>query len=92
MLLVVEVGAVKEGSGFLPSRRVLGRAITGCTIKVFIKACAIKVRPIKAGADAGSLKQVWRRGGVEEWRNGALEACCRCSDMEAWSSRDALQE
>ncbi len=36
--LAVEVGDVKEGSRFLPSRRVLGRAITVCAIK----ACAIK--------------------------------------------------
>jgi hypothetical protein len=33
--------AVKECSGFLPSRRVLGRAVT---------ACAIKDDAIKAGA------------------------------------------
>jgi len=33
VLLAVEAGAVKEGSGFLPSRRVLGRAIKACAIK-----------------------------------------------------------
>jgi hypothetical protein len=30
VLLAVEAGAIKDGSGFLPSRRVLGRAITAC--------------------------------------------------------------
>ena len=34
VLLAVEAGAVKEDSGFLPSRRVFGRAITACAIKV----------------------------------------------------------
>jgi len=43
VLLAVEVGAVKEGSGFLPSRQVLGRAITACAIK----RCDIKVCPIE---------------------------------------------
>ena len=38
VLLAVEVGAVNEGYRFLPSRRVLGGAITACAIK----ACAIK--------------------------------------------------
>jgi hypothetical protein len=38
MLLAVEASAVKEGSGFLPSRRVLGRTIKACASK----ACAIK--------------------------------------------------
>jgi len=33
VLLAIEAGAVKEGSGFLPSRRFLGRAITTCAIK-----------------------------------------------------------
>jgi len=33
VLLAVEAIAVKEGSGFLSSRRILGRAITACTIK-----------------------------------------------------------
>ena len=42
LLLAVEAGAVKEGSRFLPSRRVLGRTITACAIKecAAIKACA----------------------------------------------------
>ncbi len=44
VLLAVEAGVVKEDSGFLPSRRVLGHAITECAIN----ACAIK-----AGAGAG---------------------------------------
>lgn len=39
MLFAVEAGAVKEGSGFLPSRRFLGHAITACAVK----ACAVKV-------------------------------------------------
>ena len=51
VLLAVEGGAVKEGSGFLPSRRVLGRDITTCAIKeCVIKACAIKACAIKACA------------------------------------------
>ena len=33
VLLAVEAGAIKEGSRFLPSRRVLGRAIKECTIR-----------------------------------------------------------
>ena len=33
VLLAVEAGAVKESSGFLPSRRVLGRALTARAIK-----------------------------------------------------------
>ncbi len=45
VLLAVEAGAVKEGSGFLPSRWVLGRAMT---------ACAIKECAVKAGAGAGA--------------------------------------
>ena len=56
MLLAVEAGAVKEGSGFLPSSRVLGRAITACAIKACaIKACAIKSCAIKASS--GSCHQ-----------------------------------
>jgi hypothetical protein len=39
LLLTVEAGTIKEGSGFLPSRQVLGHAITACTIQ----ACIIKV-------------------------------------------------
>ena len=38
VLLAVNGGTVKEGSGFLPSRPVLGRAIKECAIK----ACAIE--------------------------------------------------
>ena len=41
VLHAVEAGAVKGSSGFLPSRRVLGRAI---------KACAIEAGPVKAGS------------------------------------------
>jgi hypothetical protein len=33
VLLAVEAGVIKEGSGFLPSRWVLSRAITACAIK-----------------------------------------------------------
>lgn len=33
VLLAVETGAIKEGSGFLLSRRVLGHAIKACAIK-----------------------------------------------------------
>jgi len=64
LLLAVEAGAVKEGSRFLPSRRVLGRAIAACAIKECairnvpsrrvlgraITACAIKECAIKACA------------------------------------------
>jgi hypothetical protein len=39
VLLTVEVGTVKEDSGLLPSRQVLGRAITACAIG----ACSIKL-------------------------------------------------
>jgi hypothetical protein len=46
VLLAVEAGAVKEGSRFLASRRVLGRAIT---------VCAIKASAVKAGS--GSCHQ-----------------------------------
>ena len=48
VLLDVEAGVVKEGSGFLPSRRVLSHDITVCAIKArTIKACAIKACAIK---------------------------------------------
>ena len=33
VLLAVEAGAVKQGSGFLPSRRVLSRAIKAGAVK-----------------------------------------------------------
>ena len=33
VLLAIEAAAVKEGSGLLPLRRVLGRAIKACAIK-----------------------------------------------------------
>jgi hypothetical protein len=46
MLLAVEAGAVKEGSGFLSSSGVLGRAITACAIR----PCAIKLFAIKVSA------------------------------------------
>ncbi len=36
VLLAVEEGAVKEGSGFLQLRRVLGGAITACASKAFV--------------------------------------------------------
>jgi len=55
VLLAVEAGAVKEGSGFLPSRWVLGRAITACAIKeCAVKECAVKECAVKAGAGAGA--------------------------------------
>ena len=51
MLLAVEAGAVKEGSGFLPSKRSPSRAIKSCAIKACaIEPCAIKAYAIKAGA------------------------------------------
>ncbi len=39
VLLAVEVGAVKEGSGFLPSMRVLGRAIKAGVVKASSGSC-----------------------------------------------------
>jgi hypothetical protein len=45
VLLAVEASAVKEGSGFLPLRRVFGCAITVCAIT----RCAIKAGTINAG-------------------------------------------
>ena len=60
VLLAVEAGAVKEGCGFLPSSRVLGRAIKACAIK----SCAIKACTIKASSGSSHegeceyLKQV----------------------------------
>src|SRR6266513_6407453 len=64
VLLAVEAGTVKEGSWFLPSRRVLGRAVKTC-----VKACAIKACTIKACAiTACVIKAVLpsRRVGVLE--------------------------
>ena len=65
VLLAVEASAVKEGSGFLQSRRILDRAITACAIKsCAIKACAIKVDAVKASSgschqdECGFLKRV----------------------------------
>jgi len=49
VLLTVEVGAVKEGSGFRPSRRVFGRAITACAIK------RVPSRQVRVGQVWGSL-------------------------------------
>ena len=46
VLLAFEANTVTEGSGFLPSRRILGRIITAYVIK----ACTIKKCTIKAGA------------------------------------------
>ena len=46
VLLAFEASTVKEGSGSLPSRRVLGRIVTAYVIK----ACTIKKCTIKAGA------------------------------------------
>ena len=43
VLFAVEAGAVKEGFGFLPSRRVLDRAIYGVPSK------AVRVRVLEAG-------------------------------------------
>ena len=57
VLLAVEAGTVKEGSGFLPSRRVINCAIKKCTIK----ACAMKACAVKAGiveADSGCAVKV----------------------------------
>jgi hypothetical protein len=57
-LHAVEAGAVKEGSGFLPSRRVLGCAIKPCAIKagqVWIRSVPSKVRPGFAPCLAGKL-------------------------------------
>ena len=51
VLPAVEAGAIKESSGFLPSARVLGRAVTACTIN----ACAIKVCAIETSS--GSCHQ-----------------------------------
>ena len=56
LLLAVKAVAVKEGSGFLPSRLVLSRAIAAYAIK----ACAIKACAIEAGAvmaNSGSCHQ-----------------------------------
>ncbi len=39
VLLAIEGCAVKEGSGFLPSRRVLGRDITACAVKGVCHQC-----------------------------------------------------
>jgi hypothetical protein len=50
VLLTVEAGAVKEGSGFLSSRQVLGRTITGCTIKGRVPSRRVRVLAIKEGA------------------------------------------
>jgi len=51
----VEAGAVKEGSGFLPSRRVLGRAITACAIEAgAVKASSGSCHQGKRGAGAGA--------------------------------------
>ena len=51
VLLAVEGGAVKEGSGFLSSRRVLNRTVTAYEIKACAtNVCAIIVCAIKAGA------------------------------------------
>jgi hypothetical protein len=49
VLLIVEAGAIKASSRFLPSRPVLGRAIKACTVK----ASVVEVdsgRAVKAGA------------------------------------------
>jgi len=57
----------------VPSRRVLGRAITVCTIKAgVIKACAINAGPIagRSGDDGKGVLEVARRsgGGGKIWR------------------------
>src|SRR6266480_8023080 len=47
----------------------------------------------RKGPDEGGYRgmmEVWRRAaGVATRRQGALEALCRCSDMEVWRSRGA---
>ena len=55
VILAAEAGAVKEGSGFLPSRRVLGRAIKACAIERGIETGAIKAGAVKASS--GSYHQ-----------------------------------
>lgn len=64
VLLVIEAGAVKEGSRFLPSRRVFGFAFTVCAIKAWaIKAGVVEVGS-KSCCQVGYrfLKQI--KGGV----------------------------
>ena len=67
VLVAIDAAAVKKGSGFLPSRRLLGRVVVGCAIKTCaIKTCAIKAGTIKAGCRQGEFgnfpsTQVWVR-------------------------------
>ena len=62
VLVAIDAVAVKKGSGFLPSKRVLGRVVVGCAIKTG----AIKAGTIKAGCCQGEFgifpsTQVWVR-------------------------------
>jgi hypothetical protein len=71
VLLAVEAAAVKEDSGSLLSRLVLGRAITACVIKVGI--VEVDSRLCCQGG-CGFLKQV-RSGfaaGPDSGRHGSL--------------------
>jgi hypothetical protein len=61
VLLALEVGVVKEGSGFLPSRRFLGPIITACAIKAGV--VEVDSRSCCQG-ECGFLKQVQRRIGI----------------------------
>ena len=61
VLLAVEAGAVKEGSRFLPSRRVLCRAIKPCAVK----PCAIKrVCHPRRVRDLAQVSSKWTLGRV----------------------------
>ena len=53
MLLAVVVGAVKEGSGFLPSRRVLGCAITGVPSRCVHQGVCYQGAPHQGGCGCG---------------------------------------
>ena len=60
VLLAIEAAAVKEGSGFLPLRRVLGRAIKACAIKACVPSKRVRDLVIKAGVvavDSGTCCQ-----------------------------------
>jgi hypothetical protein len=58
VLHIVEAGGVKEGSGLLSSKQVLGRAITTCVINVCIvnasaiNACIVNAFVVNACLDA----------------------------------------
>jgi hypothetical protein len=68
VLLAIEVGAVKEGSGFLPSRRVLSCAFTVCVLsrgvpsRQVLSSRFLSRRVLSTWtASSGGDSMVWRR-------------------------------